>query len=213
MSEPSWLASVDHLLWGGPDLEQEIARLETWTGVRAAIGGRHPGEGTRNALIRIGPGRYLELIGPDPAQGPLGRPRWLGLDDLTSPRLISWAMKGPDIEQRVAAARAAGVPLGDPRSGGRELSDGRMLSWKLTYPDVRLGDGLIPFLIDWGASPHPALTAPGGIELVDLRAEHPEPTAITEWLWRLGLELPVTAGAAPALIATLQTPRGRVELR
>jgi hypothetical protein len=213
VSERSWRASVDHLLWGSPDLEREIARLEAWTGVRAAIGGRHPGEGTRNALIRLGPGRYLELIGPDAAQGPLGRPRWLGLDDLSAPRLVTWAMKAPHIERRAAAARAAGVPLGEVRSGGRELSDGRMLSWRLTYPDVERGDGLIPFLIDWGASPHPSETSPGGVELVDLRAEHPEPGAIGEWLRRLGLELPVTDGAAPALIATLETPRGRVELR
>jgi hypothetical protein len=213
VSEPSWVASVDHLLWGAPDLDQEIARLEAWTGVRAAIGGRHPGEGTRNALIRLGPGRYLELIGPDPAQGPLGRPRWLGLDNLGAPRLITWAMKAPDIERRVAAARAAGVPLGEVRNGGRELSDGRMLSWTLTYPDIQVGDGLIPFLIDWGASPHPSRTAPGGVELVDLRAEHPEPAAISEWLRPLGVALPVTASTVPALIATLDTPRGRVELR
>jgi hypothetical protein len=79
--------------------------------------------------------------------------------------------------------------------------------------DVRVGDGLVPFLIDWGDGPHPARTAPGGLELVHLRAEHPDPVAIIEWLRRLGLELLVVAGRAPALIATLDTPRGRLELR
>jgi hypothetical protein len=99
------------------------------------------------------------------------------------------------------------------RSGQRELSHGRVLSWRLTYPNVRVGDGLVPFLIDWGDGPHPARTAPGGLELVHLRAEHPDPVAIIEWLRRLGLELLVVAGRAPALIATLDTPRGRLELR
>jgi hypothetical protein len=68
-----WLASVDHLVWGGPDLDREIDRLEQWTGVRAVLGGRHPGEGTRNALIRLGPTTYLELIGPDLTQTRSGR--------------------------------------------------------------------------------------------------------------------------------------------
>lgn len=209
----SWLASVDHLVWGGPDLEREIDRLEQWTGVRAVLGGRHPGEGTRNALIRLGPTKYLELIGPDLTQTRSRRPRWFGLDAVTEPRLITWAANSPDLGEGASAARAAGVPLGEVQTGQRKLSNGRVLSWRLTYPNVRVGDGLVPFLIDWGDSPHPARTAPGGIELVDLRAEHPDPVAIIEWLRPLGLELPVVAGRAPALIATLGTPRGRLELR
>jgi hypothetical protein len=209
----SSLASVDHLVWGGPDLEQEIDRFEQWTGVRAVLGGRHPGEGTRNALIRLGPTKYLELIGPDLTQTRPRHPRWFGLDAVTEPRLITWAAKSPDLGERAAAARAAGVLLGEVRSGQRELSSGRVLSWRFTYPNMRVGGGLVPFLIDWGDSPHPAQTAPSGIELLDLRAEHPDPAAIIESLRPLGLELPVVAGGAPVLIATLDTPRGHLELR
>jgi hypothetical protein len=99
------------------------------------------------------------------------------------------------------------------RTGQRELSNGRVLSWRSTYPDVRAGSGLVPFLIDWGDSPHPAYTAPAGIELVDLRAEHPDPAVIIDRLRTLGLDLPVVAGRSPALIAMLATPRGRLELR
>ena len=209
----SSLASVDHLVWGGPDLEQEIDRFEQWTGVRAVLGGRHPGEGTRNALIRLGPTKYLELIGPDLTETRPPHPRWFGLDAVTEPRLITWAAKSPDLDARVPAARAAGVPLGEVRSGQRELSSGRVLSWRFTYPNMRVGGGLVPFLIDWGDSPHPAQTAPSEIELLDLRAEHPDPAAIIEWLRPLGLELPVVAGEAPVLIATLDTPHGHLELR
>jgi hypothetical protein len=49
--------------------------------------------------------------------------------------------------------------------------------------------------------------------LVGLRAEHPDPAAIAEALGSLRLDLPITAGGMRALIATLETPRGRVELR
>jgi glyoxalase-like protein len=88
-----------------------------------------------------------------------------------------------------------------------------VLSWRLTYPDLAEGDGLVPFLIDWGDSPHPARTAPGTIRLVDLHGEHPAPAAIGERLARLGLDLRIVAAPIPALIAALDTPRGRIELR
>jgi hypothetical protein len=204
---------VDHLVWGAPILEREIERLEALTGVRAAIGGRHPNEGTCNAVIRIGPAIYLELISPDPTLPSPPRPRWFGLDTLTRPRLITWAAKASDLEQRAARARAAGVALGEVRDGQRELSDGRMLSWRLTYPRVRLEAGLVPFLIDWGQGPHPAESAPRGVQLLGLRAEHPDPESVRGQLLALELELDVAAGAAPALIASLDTRRGRVELR
>lgn len=212
VTEAARLPPVDHLVWGGPNLEREVERLESWTGVRPISGGRHPDEGTRNALLRLGPTEYLELIAPDPTQASLRRPRWFGLDDLAEPRLITWAAKCPDLDQRAAAAKAAGVPLGSVRSGRRDLRDGQVLSWRLTYPDIRLGAGLVPFLIDWGESPHPAQAAPAGLQLVDLRAEHPDPETIIEYLHLLGLEIPVAFGPTPALIATLDTPRGRVEL-
>jgi len=207
------LPPVDHLIWGSRDLEREIERVAEWTGVRPIPGGRHPGEGTRNAIVGLGAGMYLELLGPDPEQPPLPRPRWLGLDTLVAPRLVSWAARSTDLERRAASARAAGVPLGEVRAGRRELSDGQVLSWRLTYPEPLSADGLVPFLIDWGDSPHPSASAPKGIRLVDLHAEHPDPAAITVLLGRLGLELRVAAGPTPALVASLETPRGRVELR
>ena len=207
------LPPVDHLVWGGQSLEQEIERFEVWTGVRAVPGGRHPGEGTRNALIRLGPAMYLELIGPDPTQAPPSHPRWFDLDTLAGPHLITWAAKCGDLDQRVAAARVAGCHLGEVRRGQRQLSDGQVLSWRLSYPDMQLGAGLVPFLIDWGESRHPAQTAANGVHLVELWAEHPDPATILGALRHLRLELRVVVGASPALIAILDTPRGPVELR
>ena len=67
------LPPVDHLVWGGRSLTQEIERLERLTGVRPAPGGRHPSEATHNALLGLGPAMYLELIAPDPDQTPPSR--------------------------------------------------------------------------------------------------------------------------------------------
>ena len=204
---------LDHLIYAAPNLEEAVADLEERLGVRAAPGGSHPGKGTRNALLAMGPESYLEIMAPDPGQSEYERPRWLGLDDLSSPRMAAWAVRSMDLDEVVRRAERAGVSLGAVLAGGRRRADGTVLSWKVTDPRAVAEDGLVPFFIDWGGSPHPAASAPGGIALAALRGEHPQPGDMATLLGNLGLELPVTRGPKPALIAVLETPRGLVELR
>jgi hypothetical protein len=182
-------------------------------GVRAAPGGQHPGLGTRNALIALGPSTYIEIIGPDPDQPKPAGPMRFGIDDLKVPRLVGWVAKGIELEQLVDRARRSGIALGDVISGSRKRPDGVVLSWRYTDPSVVIADRLVPYFIDWGRSPHPAATAAPGVTLVALRAEHPDATRVQRLLDQLGLDLQVQAGPAPALIATLDSPRGRVQLR
>ena len=82
-----------------------------------------------------------------------------------------------------------------------------------TDPNTVLMDRLVPFFIDWGSSPHPSATAARGATLVQLRAEHPDPDRAQKILDALGLGLRVSKGSAAGLIATIDSPRGRVELR
>ena len=206
-------AELDHLVYATPDLEATIESLERLMGVRASPGGRHPNEGTRNALIALGPARYLEIVGPDPAQPDPGRPRWFGIDALRAPRLAGWAARAADLEGIRVEAGRAGVTLGPVMSGSRQRSDGTLLSWRFTDPHTLAADGVIPFFIDWGESPHPARAAAGGVALLGLRAEHPDPEGVRKALAALGLELPVSPEPGAALAATLLTPRGRIELR
>lgn len=58
-----------------------------------------------------------------------------------------------------------------------------------------------------------AATATPGLSLVALEIEHPEPEPLRQRLDRFGLELPLRPASRPALIATLDSPRGRVILR
>ena len=207
------LSRVDHIIYGTPDLDATIDELEERFGIRATLGGRHLGEGTRNALYSLGLSTYLEIMGPDPDQPDPDRPRWLGLDNLIEPRLIAWAANGKDLDLLTVAATKQGIELGEVFAGGRNRPDGSVLSWRITDPRQGIAGGIVPFFIDWGETPHPSRSAVGGLQLISFRAEHPDAERVGETLRDLGLDLPVDVGPTLALIATLQTPQGVVELR
>lgn len=204
---------VDHLVYATPDLDRGMAEIERLTGVAPTVGGRHPGRGTRNALIALGDDAYLEIVAPDPDQPPPVTGRWLGADAVTGSRLTTWAVRGRDLSALRSRAVERGAPLGDVRSGRRQRADGVMLSWQLTDPEPLIADGVVPFLIDWGDSPHPSRSATHGATLVDLHLEHPDVASIEGTLRALDLDVSVTAAQSAAIVAVIDGRRGRVELR
>jgi len=126
---------------------------------------------------------------------------------------VTWAVAASDLEGIVASSAQNGITLGNIISGGRTRTDGVELRWRYTDPLRLIADGIVPFFIDWADSPHPAQTAAQGASLAALRAEHPQPEAVREMLRALGCEMPVLPAPQPALIATIDCPRGRIELR
>jgi hypothetical protein len=121
--------------------------------------------------------------------------------------------KGRDLDALAATAAAAGVALGRVLSGSRRRPDGVLLTWRYTDPDASVADRLVPYVIDWGGSPHPSVTAAPGATLVGLRAEHPDAPRVQKMLDALGLGLVVERGHRPSLIATIRGPKGQVEIR
>ncbi len=206
--------AADHLLLGIADLDKGIEWVEKTTGVKAVMGGSHPGVGTRNALVALGDRRYLEIIAPDPAQT-----RYTSQFDvrkLAEPRLITWAAATTDIAALAAKARDAGQQTFGPRDGSRARPDGKLLKWKSLGIQSKLGaDGVepIPFFIEWAAdSVHPSQDSPRGCRLLSMEMEHPDPAAVRKMLGNLGLAIEVAQAASARLKAALDTPKGKVTL-
>jgi hypothetical protein len=167
-------------------------------------------------VLRLGAGRYLEVMAVDAqAVTPL-RPRWFELDD---PRMRATLSEGPHLVHFVARTDDIdALRLRSPIDLGEVVSMSRGdLRWRMTVPaDGHLpGRGLVPTLIQWPEGPHPAEAMPDhGLSLVALAGEHPDPAPIRAALARLALdeEVKVTYERSPRLAAMIRTPRGIVTL-
>lgn len=201
---------VDHIILGINDLERGIAFIEQRTGVRAAAGGVHPGRGTRNALLTLGPDRYLEIIAPDPAQS---TPTWFtSILRMTEPRLVGWAVHTPDLNALARIAVTAGIAIDGPHDGARSRPDGRLLRWKLFRLRKDEG-GLLPFFIEWGRdSIHPALDAPSGCELGSLQVQSPDPVSLMNTCQTLGIPITIEPHAHPRILARITGPKHQLVL-
>ena len=98
---------LDHIVYAVPDLEAGIEEATALFGVEPTVGGQHVGFGTRNVLLALGENCYLEIIGPDPEQPEPKRPRPFNIDQITEPKVVTWAVKAPGIDEVVEKSRPA----------------------------------------------------------------------------------------------------------
>jgi len=199
-------ALLDHIILGCNDLDRGIALVEENTGVRPAIGGVHPGRGTRNALLSLGERRYLEIMAPDPKQSEIVH--YPQLRSMTDPRLIGWAVHPPDIAAIAKQLRENKIAFTGPDDGSRKRPDGRVLTWKT----VNLADdhhGLLPFFIEWSVDTvHPSKDAPEKCSLAYFEIMSDDPDELSATLKRIGLDLPVQRSDKSRLRALISGPKG-----
>src|SRR6266850_2715823 len=203
-------ALLDHIILGCNDLDLGMELVEQNTGVRPAIGGVHPGRGTRNALLSLGERRYLEIIAPDPAQQKIVH--FPQIREMKEPRLIGWAVHPPDIAATAKLLRDNQVAFQGPDEGSRKRPDGRVLNWKT----VNLADdrhGLLPFFIEWSAdSVHPSKDAPKKCHLDYFTVMSDEPDDLSATVKRIGLDVPVQRSDKTRLRALITGPKGDLGL-
>ena len=197
---------VDHLILGVNNLERGMDAFARLTGVRPVFGGRHPGRGTANALVTLGDGTYLEILGPASTHRDSIPPNLAGLDSLTP---IGWALGTRDLAglgQRLQARQITVTPI---QAGSRRKPDNSMLSWRTAAP-TGAGLEVAPFFIEWGAgTAHPSTTSPAGCRLTRLVAYAPDTAPLTTLLRTAGVAVSVEKGAA-GLAFSMTCPHGNV---
>lgn len=202
--------NVDHLMVAHADLDQTIEMVEAATGVRAAMGGAHAGQGTHNALASFGNGVYLELIGPDPDQAE--RPLGDQFRALASPTVVLFVVRSGDHAAKVAAMRAAGFDS-DVMPLSRLTPAGDTLEWHMVTTTGHGIGPLMPMFIDWGDMPHPADVNPGGLSLDSFAVVSDRADDVRAVYERAGIEgVDVVAGDAPGYAATISGPAGSMDL-
>jgi hypothetical protein len=193
---------IDHVGLGMRDLDAGVREVTERTGVEPVYGGRHPGVGTHNALLSLGPGRYLEVIAP---QGGADLGGWLAHDDA---RPVLWAVASDDLEATRELLAAAGFSTSDPAPGSRRTEEGTLLEWVtfgVTDPPVPAA----PFFIHWSEStPHPSTTSPTGCTLRSFGVSGPDLESLRRLIAALGLGVETTDAEEPALHIALSCPAG-----
>jgi Glyoxalase-like domain len=172
---------LDHVSYAaGPEgLDVTSRRLADALGVGFVDGGVHPRFGTRNRILPLASGHYLEVVAvldhPVADKVPFGQAvkartdrggGWLGwvvaVDDLT------------EIETRLGRTAV---------QGNRRRPDGFELLWKQIGVKGLINDPQLPFFVCWESDPshHPAAGAADGVDLVRLEIAG-DPHRVTEWL-------------------------------
>src|SRR6267143_1285661 len=203
-------ALLEHIILGCKDLDRGIDLVEENTGVHPAIGGVHPGRGTRNALLSLGERRYLEIIAPDPAQQKIVH--FPQIREMKDPRLIGWAVHPSDIAATAKLLRDNQIAFQGPDDGSRKRPDGRVLNWKT----INLADdrhGILPFFIEWsGDSVHPSNDAPKGCHLDYFTVMGLDPAELSRVFQRIGVDAAVERSDRDRLRAHIPGPKGELGL-
>jgi len=132
--------SIDHIVIAVADLDRAVADY-TALGFTVLPGGEHP-RGSRNALVVLADGAYLEIIA---FSRPVPEFRWWRVLDDAGSGLVDYALLPADgLEVDTARARAAGIEIEGPIDGARLQPDGTRIAWRSARPP----EPDIPFLCE-----------------------------------------------------------------
>jgi hypothetical protein len=227
---------IDHLVVMAASLDQGVQWCEDTLGITPGPGGEHEKYGTHNRLFKIAspqfPLAYFEIIAINPEAVIPKRaqvPRWFDMDDAAvqkavaqSPRLIHFVSSTEDVKAARHLLRTQGIERGQVVQASRKSRKGT-LNWQITVREdgERLFNGCLPTLIQWGKPEatdplrlHPRNSLPrSGVTLQGLTVNHPSGAKLQVAFDAIGLaDIAIETGLAN-LVASLQTPKGLVQLQ
>ena len=229
-------SQIDHLVVMASSLDAGVAWCEATLGITPAAGGEHDKYGTHNRLFKIAspkhPLAYFEIIAINPDAAAAKRSnvaRWFDMDDKAlqkavaqEPRLITFVASTDDIKAARHALRTQEIERGQIVHASRKSNKGT-LNWQITVREdgERLFNGCLPTLIQWGkpeaAEPlrlHPRNSLPrSGVTLQSIAISHPSSLKLQAAYEAIGLEGVAIDNGAANITATLQTPKGLVQLQ
>ena len=206
---------LDHIVIIVPNLAHIIEDINNKLGCIPVLGGKHPKYGTHNALLRINNKnrykQYIEFLAIDPmVEPPKIYPPGLH-PKLSHPKISSWAVYCKNIEATAQAMCSIGgfFDVGEIFSMSRKSVEGEILSWEIAYnyDSIVSSNGIIPFLINWGKTMHPAdqLEKNNSCEIAELTMKHPDGGIINSELLKLGLsDLVIDKGPSKTIQLTLK---------
>jgi Glyoxalase-like domain len=153
---------TDHVLVAVRDLDAAAKTFETRYGLRALVGGRHPGVGTANMIIPLG-ASYLELIAvvdqAEAQRSATTRRITRAVDEGRT--FAAWAVRTDHPDALREHLRASGLDLEPPVKGARERPDGVTLRWQSQLLVAPGEPSVLPFVIEWQVPPdqHPGRAA------------------------------------------------------
>ena len=187
------LRGIDHIAVAVADPDAAAAEIEQRLGLVAGDGGRHEGLGTRNRLVWLADGSYLELIGVEDEERAAA---WaMGAATLSALRrgggLAAYALDDRPLQPDVRALQGNGSLIADPAHGSRRRPDGEVVEWWTAFPP-RIGPDGLPFLIE-----HAMTGAEWGTDALAARARYVHRLGSAVRLAGLDLAVPdPTASAA-----------------
>jgi hypothetical protein len=210
---------LDHLSYAaGPDgLASTARRLGALLGEDFTDGGIHPRFGTRNVVLPLNAGMYVEVVTvldhPASDKAPFGqavRARselgggWMG-----------WVVSVDDIKPLETRLGREAV------NGNRHRPDGVELRWQQLGVKGLQADPQLPFFVQWEspAEQHPSVGASGDIYLHCLEIAG-DPGRVSEWLGEtvdtpledVKVEWIAPHGIPGVVAAQFQTPHGLVRI-
>lgn len=210
---PTKRRKVDHIVYGVHDLDKSIQTFAEKYGMQATVGGQHLHQGTKNALINLGEQCYLELLAVDKQNVSVTKNRWMGIDLLTSEKMIRWALHSDNLSEDRCILEKYNDQLGQVKTGMRQRPNKGDLSWKLTMPLSTPEVEVVPFLIDWSeSSAHPTDAMSQQGQLLEIKLFHPDPNSILNCLKDLQIDVHIYKSQEARISAVIQGPNEIFEI-